>query len=414
MERKLTEEHIDDIIHENRRTVSSQTPRITTVEQLIEYCEIDLDEWIIEKSEVNKWEGYRREESKELTFENGVIDGWANDTGGIHIEPIFQVKVRLVRKEPIAVRPVVSPVNLNIRYRKAKAPNESRHSRALIIADTHVGFLRNMRTGKMSPLHDRNAMSTVLSILDHVKFEEIILAGDILDLAEWSDKFVRSPDMYLTTQPAILEAAWWISQMRSRQPDAKMHYLIGNHGKRIEDFLFKHAYMAYGLKPADEIDGDDLMSLARMLDLRSMDVAYVDEYPDGKIWVNDNTVITHGNIARSKPGHTVSAVVEDAQANEIFGHIHRREIATKSLLKKNGSRAVFAMCPGCLCNINGIVPGSNSKSNWQQGVGIISYNNDITIPTIAPIENGMLYYNENTYEAWDYVPLLKEDTKWEF
>lgn len=57
------------------------TERITTLEQLIRICEIDLENWEIERWVCNKWEVGAKNINKEIV-----------------IEPLFQVKVWLVRK----------------------------------------------------------------------------------------------------------------------------------------------------------------------------------------------------------------------------------------------------------------------------------------------------------------------------
>ena len=59
----------------NRATASVISDRITTPEQLLEYLEIDLDVWEVERTVVNKWEIARRNDQKHLEFTQGKIDG---------------------------------------------------------------------------------------------------------------------------------------------------------------------------------------------------------------------------------------------------------------------------------------------------------------------------------------------------
>jgi DNA-binding transcriptional regulator YhcF (GntR family) len=73
--------------------------RIKTLADLVEACEVDLTEWDILTYEVNKWEVGRKDKSVKWTAVNGVASGEINDTGKIHVEPLFQVKAKIGRKK---------------------------------------------------------------------------------------------------------------------------------------------------------------------------------------------------------------------------------------------------------------------------------------------------------------------------
>lgn len=73
--------------------------RITTVEQLLEACEVDLDYWDPDRAIVNKWENSRRKETRHLTFTGGKIDGEIHDDGKMSVQPLIQIKVWLVRRK---------------------------------------------------------------------------------------------------------------------------------------------------------------------------------------------------------------------------------------------------------------------------------------------------------------------------
>ena len=65
----------------NSGIVFSKSNRIKTLEQLIEYCEIDLNEWDIYKHVINKWEVGAKDADKNLV-----------------VSPLFQVKAWMNRK----------------------------------------------------------------------------------------------------------------------------------------------------------------------------------------------------------------------------------------------------------------------------------------------------------------------------
>ena len=222
----------------------SNSPRIKTLEQLIEVCEIDLEEWVIERHVINKWEVGAKVEKKDLTWIDGIItEGKVTSPGKLTVEPLFQVKATLVKRKPEAIDPVISPIKYYLpKFELPTEPLKKILTKTLVVSDPHFGFARDFQTGKLTPFHDQGALNTVLSLAKEV--DEIIIAGDILDLAEWSDKFVKSPEMYWTTQEAINACGSWLASLKLVNPRLKIKILRGNHDKRLELFIVKHANAA--------------------------------------------------------------------------------------------------------------------------------------------------------------------------
>jgi len=360
--------------------------RITTLKQLIEAAEIDLDEWEIERHVINKWE----------------VAGKFGHAGSEHFElqDLRQVKAWLVRRKPVAQEPVVSPVVLKIQAVKKPQPKKADWKIALGLFDPHVGFLRDQRTADLTALHDRAALDVSLQLAQDLKPDVLAFGGDWLDLAEWSDKFARSPDMWFTTQPAVIEAAWWMAHFKMTSPDARTVMIPGNHENRLVKSLLSHMLQAYDLRSADGLDLPPLLSIERLLGLQSMGIEYTENYPDGSIWLNDQVEIEHGDVTASRSGATATKVVEDSVHTRIFGHIHRTELAYKTLRGSSGYRRIAAFSPGCLCHVDGRVPGAGKDTNWQQGIAVIYFKDDgehIIHP--VGIDNGMAFFQGRLYEA---------------
>lgn len=72
--------------------------RITCKEDLIEAGLVDLKEFEIISYEVGTWEGYRKDKKASLTWDNGVMDGFVEDTGKLRIETLYRVNVKLKRR----------------------------------------------------------------------------------------------------------------------------------------------------------------------------------------------------------------------------------------------------------------------------------------------------------------------------
>ncbi len=399
---------------ENSMQVSHTSDRIMSLDELLDVLEIDRDVWEIQRTKVHKGEMARRHEIKDLEFDAGRITGHIEDSGTMHVEPIFNITVWLIRKRPIPIDPVVSPATAititDIPYRQRP---ERVLRKSLILPDVHVGFSRDIVTGELTPFHDRTALDIVLQVARSTYPDVIVFLGDIFDLADWTDKFMRTPEFYWTTQSAVIEAFWWLSQFRRYCPRSKIYLLEGNHDRRMETLLINHMIAAYQLKSADRLAFPPALSVANLLSLDALDIEYVGDYPNGKVWLNEAIVCTHGKIARAAPGGTVSAVLKNANVSEIHGHIHRREWVSKTIHGRYGTRTVDAFSPGCLCRIDGVVPAKNSENNWQQGFAVVDHDDeDIYSIRSFAIENSSAIIDGEIYIGKDNLKQIESDTNW--
>jgi hypothetical protein len=388
-------ERVTDEASGNTREVESASPRITTLAQLIDYCKIDLDVWLIERHVINKWEVGAKDPA----------------TGMILVEPLFQVKATLVKRHPEKIHPVISPVHITTTYTRPQSPTRQL-KRALIIPDTQFGFSRDVYRGKLTPFHDRRALDVVLQIARVIMPDRTVVLGDINDFSGWSDKFIVMPEFYFTTQPALIESAWFLRQVRD-VTCGDMDAIDGNHDNRPEKQTITHMVHAYQLKSADNLDAAPVLSIDNLLGLSRMGITYHGPYPSAEVWLNNTTRCIHGDKVRAQPGQTASAVVRDANENTIYGHCHRREMAVKTVPYRGGYRTVTAYSPGCLCHVDGRVPGSKRGDQWQQGAAVVYYDEETA--SICPIDifDGRAVFDGKVYEGRDYVDDLRRDTGWE-
>jgi hypothetical protein len=379
----------------NKREIDCYDQRITTLEQLLRFCKVNLVDWIVEHHVINKWE----------------VGAKNPETGDIVVEPLFQVKAWLVKRCPEPIKPVVSPVSIKCTP-IAGQPCRSPYQAAIVLPDPQFGFHKDQYKNTLNPYHDRLALSIALQVIQKIQPTRVIFTGDLQDFSMFSDKFVHLPDFYFTTQPALIEAAWYIGQIRSLVECVDV--IEGNHDSRPEKQLIVHMVEAYGLRSADQLQGAPVMSPANLMGLSRMGVNYVQGYPNNEVWINDYCRVIHGEKVRGQPGQTAAAVVRDANESTIFGHIHRMELAVKTIPHRGGGRTVTAMSPGCLCKTDGTVPGSSARAQWQQGLAIVWYNE--TESYIQPVEitNGRAVVGGEMIEACSYTEQLKQDTKWAF
>lgn len=399
-------------VNGNNAELTGPQGRIVSLDQLLEKCEVDLEEWKVERYLVNKWEIARKQTEKDLEWTAGVVDGFTRDTGKFFTSPLFQVKAWLVRRKPIELFPTVQPVSYNITLPEDRYifNDEDRPlGRSLIVPDMHVGFHRNFETGELIPYHDRGAMSIVVAAAKDLQPDTIVFLGDNMDLPDWSDKFIRSPDFRNITQPAIDELAWWLSQFRGLCPDSKMVYLEGNHEHRMVKALQSSMIAAYDVRPASKVSYPPAMSIPSLLELDKIDVQWVGDYPEGEYWISDDLVAVHGAKARAGGGDTAKAMLATFDTSVLFGHIHRQEVVVKSRKVRGGIDHIRAVCFGALCMMDGTVPGHTSAQNWSKGFGIVF--SDSEGDNIVPIEikNKRAVFPGHIYQEVDFLPVIRRD-----
>lgn len=366
-------EEVETSGDDNDLVAEVKSSRIVTLEQLIEVCKIDTTVWDIDHWVANKWEV-----------------GAKDDAGNIVVKPLFQIKAWLKRKSPIEISFVsisISPSQIENR-----APARKEFHKALIIPDIHFGFSRDLHTNKLIPYHDRRALHIAVQIASLAQPDRIVYLGDAMDFAEFSLRFPRTPENHWMTQPALQEAAWWLAQFGLAAPDADEDYIEGNHEERLLRALSEVLPTAYKLRSAS---GDDLLSLPKMLGLDALGIKYHGGYPNTELWLNSNLRCIHGSVTRGKPGATALAMIEGAVFTTIFGHVHKTELVSQTIRYANETRSIYGFCPGTLSRIDGIVPGSDRRNQWQQGIGLVYYNDEYHNILSVSIQNGKAIFAGN-------------------
>jgi hypothetical protein len=362
--------------------------QIKTVDQLLKLTGVG-DEFIVHNPKVKKWDvalKLKVDKDKEI----------------VKVVPSIYIEAPLRRKVPIAFAPVIAPIEIELpKLPKIGKQKKDGVKRGLILNDPQIGFRRTLHTTDLIPFHDRRVLDLALQICQEEQIDHISLGGDVNDLSEWSNKFMPEPEFYWTTQPALLETAWWLTQLRLARPHAEMKMLEGNHDLRMPLLLVANLRQAYKIKAVDELDLPSQMSIPRLLALHKLDVEYVKGYPDNGYWLNHNVYITHGDLVRGTPGGTANALANRQAFTTIFGHIHRRESVTHRMKTHDGDLIYTAFCPGAACHIDGRVPGSKSTDQWQQGLAVIEYTEHSENIIPIAIRDGEMIYNGRVWKARD-------------
>lgn len=333
--------------------------------------------------------------------------------GEINIVRLYKLQLRLVRIMP--VKHVMPPMAvIHVKMSKPKAfKTTSGLKRCLVIPDSQNGYRRDMESGMLDPFHDRLAWDLMVQLSAEIKPDRVVLLGDMLDLPAWTDKFLKSPDFYFTTQPAMNELAWWIAQIRCNTN--QMDYIEGNHEYRMQRSMINYQPEAWGLRPVDVDEKSAALSIDNLLGLGRMGITYHKSYPKGHIWLNDKIRISHGILARSGGGETTKSILSTIRNTEIFGHIHRVETSSKTIHDRRGREVFTAASPGCICRVDGTVPSTTDRHDWQQGWMLVDYD-DKRMESIHNfrIDEGQTIYNGKVFSGRDRLVELRVATKCNF
>jgi len=398
---------------------TDQSQDIRTLADLLRICEVDLDIWRVDHHLINKWAIGANEKRGELHWDDGVVAG-DMVYNGLAIHALYQVKAWLMRIDPEPIFPVIRPITCAPRNTEpSPGPTHGGIHRALIIADPHIGFRKDINTAELIPFHDRRVLDIALQIAKASRefwiMDLIAWLGDLVDMTEWTDRFTREPEFAHTTQPSLCEAHWWLRQFKEI-PGVEIEAFEGNHEKRMRTAILNHLPAAYDLSRVGIKKGQQVLTIQYLLALDSLDVKWSGDYPNDMEWLNDELALYHGDVARGAPGATARAMIDKKRCGTIYGHTHTTEMLVKRFQARERSINAVGFCPGCACHIDGRVPGSSPDRNWQQGIAIVDYDDESNYTiTPIPINDGMAIWNHQVWTGVDRGDEIREafpDYRW--
>lgn len=310
---------------------------------------------------------------------DGVIQVKDLETASIVFSPAWETGPQWPVVQPAAPITIVPPP-----AKKLRQPSD--WQTAVILPDPQIGF-RQFEDGTLDPFHDDRAMDVAIQIVaaleDDRGVQQVVNLGDFLDLPAFG-KYEQEATFASTTQLAIDRGHKFLAEQRAAAPSSKIVVLEGNHDRRMQRFITNNALASFGLRQANAPDSWPVMSLPFLLHMDALDIEYIDAWPAGTWWVNDQLRAIHGDKVRSG-GSTAAAYTQDTpHISTVFGHIHRQEVQSRTVFDRMGKIRSMAISPGCLCRVDGAVPSVHGSvgldgrpatvyENWQQGVSVIYY-----------------------------------------
>lgn len=223
-------------------------------------------------------------------------------------------------------------------------------------------------------LIDWEAADALLAFVRYYRPVRIFMLGDHVDFASLS-RFDKPVGDVLRIGEDVDACRKFLGLVRQSAPDARIHYLKGNHEVRFARHLWKNPAIAKLL----ESGGQDLPHFLRFAE-------HGIEWEDsGALMVNDRLIVKHGHMVRSRSGYTATGELERNGISGISGHTHR----LGQVYKRSRAGMLTWVESGCLCQYDPDYM-EGQLSDWLQGLsfGTVSLKgNGFTVHT-APIING--------------------------
>jgi len=267
----------------------------------------------------------------------------------------YQVKVKLRQRNPqnfVFPATHVPPVVREVGHRDPYEPRL-----VAIVAD------------QQAPYHSQVAHDLFLGWLERCKPDEVVLAGDTIDLPDIS-RHKDNPEWHVSTQECINSGYRLIRDYVEAAPQAQFYKLMGNHDERIRNELLLRAERLYGITPApteDDPNPVDAMSVRRLLHLDELGVELIEPkggYTHAQHWVAPKLAVRHGWLTGQ---NTAAKSLKSIDYSLVVFHTHTQELTRRTIHKADGSlEHQYGVVGAAMCEIRGGI-GFAVDPNWQNG-----------------------------------------------
>ena len=220
------------------------------------------------------------------------------------------------------------------------------------------------------PFHDPIAIEAAFSFCERIH-PNVIIMDEIHDFYQLS-RFNKDPNRKESLQDELDVASSYLLELRKRCPDSRFILLASNHLDRLRKFLWREAAGLASLRA---------LELKSLLNLDAHNVEFMDVYRERDyLW-------KHGDIVRKHSGYTARAEFEREGMSGASGHTHR---IGAHYITRRGGEYMWMEC-GCLCSLD--AEYIDGIANWQQGIGLTSFESDGKhyFATPLPIIDGRIW-----------------------
>ena len=281
---------------------------------------------------------------------------------------------------------------------------------AVCVPDLQIGYY--WTEDGLVPTHDEAYIRVVLGLIKAAQPADVVLHGDNADFPELS-KYRLLPTFQRTTQATIDRCAQLAAELRAAAPNARIHWLAGNHEERLQHFIVDNARAAFGLRRGRRDEGPPekwpALSLPGLCWFDELGVEFYPGYPANRVVLSDNLHCLHGHFTGPTAAQKYLA---ESDVSVIVGHDHHTWLRATTRMTERGPRTKYAASAGCGCRTDGAVPGTKSgytldgapiptHTDWQQGVAVVEYEPDgiAYLPELVPVYQGRAVWRGNVFEA---------------
>jgi len=268
---KAQVETVESLVQEYRKdcaSLTSKSPAIRTLEDLLAVAKIDLTIWEVDRHEINQWQIARKATDSKLVYQDGKRTGYSYDSGGMNVEPLWQVKAWLKRRTPLetALASLLGEIHKKApTFQRIKRPKlKARRSLELSIMDPHIGLLCGRPEADGTWDLDIVAAEIMACIDDLV--EKASVFGPFEQVfCPFGNDFVHSDDVFHRTTAGTLqpESISWhkvyqvaeqiaikmVERLRQVAP-VTVYEVPGNHS-RMADYTLARLLKAYFRREPD-------------------------------------------------------------------------------------------------------------------------------------------------------------------
>lgn len=324
---------------------------ITSKDDAVDFFNIDLKEWEIERYVCNAWDV-----------------SMSDKKGGSFKRTNYQTKVWVRSKDKNFDKFKKWKKELDkskiAKSLKFENPN-GKKSTFLILGCVHI------------PYHNKTLWNKVLGLAKELKIDGVVLAGDFLDLKSLSryDVEKKMPEKVNLWQE-YKEGFEAVCQLNSvLKEDCKKYFIYGNHEERALSEISKLVNQRYGRElrlPHEALDLGDWQVLTN--------------WKDDFVQLGNNLQVFHGTKYGANPCRDYLKL--GAGYDMIFFHSHRYGMAT------NGKNKCYNL--GTLGDINGEgfkYADRFVKDGWQNGFGVVNIDerNHAYVTPVECTETGFFF-----------------------
>jgi hypothetical protein len=239
-------------------TITLPQTRIHTLDELIEYCQVDLAVWSVDRFTVNKWEM-----------------GAKDDNGKVVVTPLYQVKAFLKKKTGIDPKKEIEELKTKAKElahlppRVVKPSKPSKYSLELALVDHHFGKLGwKDETGyesydlKIAEKVWWEAFDTLLDRVKHYSFEEVLfcVGNDIMQFDDTESQTTkgtlvssdgRYQKVFSKVRDTLIKS---IEELRKHCKIVRVYLVSGNHDSLSVWTLGSSLEMYFRLYPDVQIE----------------------------------------------------------------------------------------------------------------------------------------------------------------